>query len=654
MLETPATRRFRLMLCLVLGVLGVAVDLIAAPFPGNDAERVIKQAVIAASPSIVRIETVGGADVVDEMLTGTGPTTGVVVSEDGYIITSSFNFAANPATVLATLAESNQRLPATIVAHDRLKNLTLLKVEASGLIPAEAIEEAEIKVGQWALALGRTYDATQANISLGLVSALGRMEGKALQTDAKVSPANYGGPLVNLRGQVFGVLTPLSQDGSHSTGGVNWYDSGIGFAVPMHDIYASLDRLKAGEDLRPGLLGVSFAATPSFMTDLVVQEVRPNSPADEAGIEAKDRVIVAAGKPVDTVAQLRQIVGRLYSGDTLSLTIKRGEEEKQVSLELAAELEAFQHGLLGLLPQRIVSPEPGVVVRHVLADSAAAEAGVQPQDRIVRVDGQEIANADELATLLSVRTAGEELPLTIARGGNDLELTVVLGEQMATIPAELPLPFASEVPQNAANPPDTGELERTAASVNLKYDLYVPEDYRTGRQYGLVMWMSSKGDTLPAGELAEWKRICRTRGLLLLRPRSADSVAWSDDDALSLETCLDEVEDEYQIASGMTAMFVTGNEPEFLWQFAWNHRDRLHGLASLAVPSRTEIPFNEPGKRFSLLLPEKDVLDAETMEKLQAIMENRGLPLLTLGAGEELTVDDFDAIGRWVETLGLF
>jgi len=641
------------MLALVLGVMGVAAQLSAAPFPGNDAERVIKQAVIAASPSLVRIETVGGADVVDDMLTGTGPTTGVVVSEDGYIITSSFNFTANPATVLATLAESNQRLPATIVAHDRLKNLTLLKVEASGLIPAEAIEEAEIKVGQWALALGRTYDPTQANISLGLVSALGRMEGKALQTDAKVSPANYGGPLINLRGQVFGILTPLSQDGSHSTGGVNWYDSGIGFAVPLHDIYASLDRLKAGEDLRPGLLGVSFAATPSFMTDLVVQEVRPNSPADEAGLQAKDRVIVAAGRPVETVAQLRQVVGRLYAGDTISLTIKRGEEEKQVSLELAAELEAFHHGLLGLLPQRTVSPEPGVIVRHVVTESAADKAGIKSKDRILRVDGLDIANAAELARLLSVRTAGEELPMTITRDGKELELTVTLGEQTGTIPTELPLPFAGEAPQNAANQPESGDLERTVASVNLKYDLYVPEDYQPGRQYGLVMWMSSKGDSLPAGKLAEWKRICRTRGLLLLRPRSADSVAWSDDDALSLETCLDEVEDEYQIAPGMSAMFVTGNEPEFLWQFAWNHRDRLHGLASLTVPSRTEIPFNEPGKRFSLLLPQKDVLDAETMQKLNAVMENRGLPLLTMEAGEELNEDDFDAIGRWIETLGL-
>ncbi|MCG6157186.1 PDZ domain-containing protein [Rubinisphaera margarita] len=654
MLNSPAIRRSRLIFPLLIGMFALAGEMLAAPFPGNDAERVIKQAVVAASPSLVRIETVGGADVVDEMLTGTGPTTGVVVSEDGYIITSSFNFSANPATVLATLAETNQRLPAQVIAHDRLKNLTLLKVEASGLIPGEAIPEEEIKVGQWALALGRTYDQVQANISLGLISALGRMEGKALQTDAKVSPANYGGPLVNLRGQVFGVLTPLSQDGSHSTGGVNWYDSGIGFAVPMHDIYASLDRLKSGDDLRPGLIGISFASTPSFMTDLVVQEVRPNSPASEAGIEAKDTVVAAAGKPVETVAQLRQVVGRMYAGDTLSLTIKRAEEEQKVSLELAAELEAFQHGLLGLLPQRAISTDPGVTVRHILADTPAAQAGLKAKDRIISVDGQDIADAADLARLLSVRTAGEEIPLTITRDGNQLELTATLGNPLATIPAEIPLPFTAEAPQNLANPPETGDLERKVASVNLQYDLYVPEDYRPGRQYGLVMWMSSKGETLPGKEMVEWKRICRTRGLILLRPRSVDGAVWSDDDALSLETCLDEVEDEYQIAAGMTAMFVTGAEPTFLWQFAWDHRDRLHGLASSTVPSRTEIPFNEPGKRFSLLLPRKDVLDAETLQKLQAIMQNRGLPFVTMEAGEELTADDFDALGRWLETLSLF
>ena len=76
---------------------------------------------------------------------------------------------------------------------------------------------------------------SQPNVSVGIVSALDRIWGKAIQTDAKISPNNYGGPLVDIAGRVLGVLVPMSPDGSGEVAGVEWYDSGIGFAVPLED-----------------------------------------------------------------------------------------------------------------------------------------------------------------------------------------------------------------------------------------------------------------------------------------------------------------------------------------------------------------------------------------------------------------------------------
>ena len=97
----------------------------------------------------------------------------------------------------------------------------------------ELVPVDEIRVGQWAIAVGRSFRADRPNISVGIVSALGRMFGKVIQTDADVSTANYGGPLVDIRGRVYGVVVPMAPQATSEVAGAEWYDSGIGFAVPL-------------------------------------------------------------------------------------------------------------------------------------------------------------------------------------------------------------------------------------------------------------------------------------------------------------------------------------------------------------------------------------------------------------------------------------
>ena len=111
-------------------------------------ETAFKQAAALADPSIVRIETVGGLEQLGEVLLGTGPTTGVVVSPDGFIISSSFNFVGKPTSILVTLPDG-RRLAAKQIANDQLRLLTLLKVDVEGLIPAKAVPKNQIVVGQW-------------------------------------------------------------------------------------------------------------------------------------------------------------------------------------------------------------------------------------------------------------------------------------------------------------------------------------------------------------------------------------------------------------------------------------------------------------------------------------------------------------------------
>ncbi len=255
-------------------------------------EQAIRAAADAVAPSVVRIETVGGLERVGKALAGTGPTTGLVVAEDGYVISSAVNFIQQPSSILVTLP-SGKRATAKIVARDHARMLVLLKVATEEKLPVPlAAPRNEMAVGQSAIAMGRTFDTSGPSLSVGVLSALNRIWGRAIQTDAKVSPTNYGGPLIDLRGRVIGVLVPLSPQGQESElAGSEWYDSGIGFAVPLVDINSRLETLKGGQDLKPGLLGISLKKGDIYSLPAEVAASRADGPAGKAGIKTGDEVV---------------------------------------------------------------------------------------------------------------------------------------------------------------------------------------------------------------------------------------------------------------------------------------------------------------------------------------------------------------------------
>ncbi|MFP6648785.1 MAG: trypsin-like peptidase domain-containing protein, partial [Pirellulaceae bacterium] len=220
-------------LSLVLLLISTSLTWGQQPEPSLDnlEQQAFRQAVAVASPSIVRIETIGGLEKVGQVLLGDGPTSGVVVSADGYILSSAFNFVRQPTSILVT-TPSGKRAAAKIVARDHSRMLVLLKVNSQEPFPvAPLAPREELQVGQWAIAIGRTLSRETANISVGIISATNRIWGKAIQTDSKISPVNYGGALVDIEGRVAGILVPLSPQGQSSElAGTEWYDSGIGFA----------------------------------------------------------------------------------------------------------------------------------------------------------------------------------------------------------------------------------------------------------------------------------------------------------------------------------------------------------------------------------------------------------------------------------------
>src|SRR5207253_1130883 len=140
---------------------------------------------------------------------------------------------------------------------------------------------------------------------VGYISATGRIWGKALQTDAKISPINYGGPMVDIEGRVQGILVPASPQGEDVTAGFEWYDSGIGFAIPMEDIMGILPRLKKGKDLKKGLLGFRMKSQDIYSSEPEIGEVMGDSSAAKAGLKPGDVIIEIEGKSVERMAQIQ-------------------------------------------------------------------------------------------------------------------------------------------------------------------------------------------------------------------------------------------------------------------------------------------------------------------------------------------------------------
>lgn len=213
------------------------------------APKAFRAAVARVLPSVVVIETYGGAmparpkgkrskgkgGASVAQKPGDGPGTGLIISADGHILTSTYHFVRQQPVITVVLPDGSQHV-ARLLARDDRRKLCLLKIEDVRNLPVPVFADpAHLQIGQYAVAIGFGYGGDEPAISAGIVSALNRFAARAVQTDAKLSPANYGGPLIDIEGRVIGINVPLSPQADETLGGTEWYDSGVGFAVPIGD-----------------------------------------------------------------------------------------------------------------------------------------------------------------------------------------------------------------------------------------------------------------------------------------------------------------------------------------------------------------------------------------------------------------------------------
>lgn len=257
-----------------------------------------------------------------------GRSTGVVLGADGWILVSRFALNFDPTTILVTIP-GGPTLHAERKGEDTSRGIALLKVDAAGLPVAEFVHPRDVRVGQWAFALGRTFGAEEPTVHIGIVSALRRQFGRALQIDAYTSPANYGGPVIDVAGRVLGIAVPLSPAGRDA--GLEWYDSGIGFAASIADIPEIVERMKQGEVLHRGWLGVQLESA-HLGPGAKLSGTPKDGVAVQAGLRKGDIVLEIDGVTVLNGFHLQMLVSSRMGGEPVGLRVRKKDTDEIVAL----------------------------------------------------------------------------------------------------------------------------------------------------------------------------------------------------------------------------------------------------------------------------------------------------------------------------------
>ncbi len=255
---------------------------------------------------------------------------GVVVSEDGYILTN--NHVIEDADEILVAFNNGQATTADVVGFDRETDLAVIKVSATGLVPMELGSSDDARIGDIVLAIGNPLGIGQT-VSAGIISAKGRADISPLpfddfiQTDAAINPGSSGGALVDTQGRLLGINTLIV---SRSTG-----SEGIGFAIPSQLAMEIMRELVTHGQVLRGWLGVSLQGPlpGPASSELLVDRVYPNSPAATAGLTRGDRIVAIDNRPIETMASAVQQIAEIGPGKTMPLSVRRGEHTVDVTVQ---------------------------------------------------------------------------------------------------------------------------------------------------------------------------------------------------------------------------------------------------------------------------------------------------------------------------------
>lgn len=371
-----------------------------------------------------------------------GQASGFVLRDDGIILTNAH--VVDGADEVTVKFIDKREFKAKVLGVDKASDVAVLKIDARNLPTLKIGSAANVRVGEWVLAIGSPF-GFENSATAGIVSAKSRSLPddnyvSFIQTDVAVNPGNSGGPLFNMAGEVIGINSQIySRSGGYQ---------GLSFAIPIDVVmkveaqivkHGKVDRGRLGiaiQEVNPSLAD-SFGLKSA--TGALVSSTENGSPAAKAGLEPGDVILALNGKAIASASELPALVADMRPGETARLQVWRKGGTREIDVSVGAQKEAkvasaddkaASQGRLGLAlrqltpdERRQIDSKNGLLVEDVAG--AAARAGIRPGDVLLSVNGEPVGSVEQLRAL--VAKAGKRVALLVQRDDAKLFVPVDIG-----------------------------------------------------------------------------------------------------------------------------------------------------------------------------------------------------------------------------------
>ena len=405
----------------------------------------------AVVPSVVSIDTSGVR--AQRQIDGYGrqhyravPTqgqgSGVIVSHEGHVVTN-YHVVQGQRQIQVTMHDGPV-YPASLIGEDKVLDIAVLKIDHEGPFqPLKFGDSDDVRRGQITFAYGNPFGLGET-VTHGIISAVERSlsdtQRDLIQTDAAINPGNSGGRLVNLRGEIIGINPAIYRPDERVNSGFQ----GVGFSIPSNDVKEALFAiLERGRQIR-GYLGVQMDPNPHAKKALgyqgpgvVIGSVRADSPAELAGLQAKDVIVRYDGETAESLTALLNLVQRSRVGQEVPIQIWRDEKllevkakivERQPDLGVRLDppksqgrtpdqeeaLQAVGLKVRDLSPLELNSGLSGVVVVEV-TEGGMAEQKLAVDDLIEMVNWVPVQNSEDFKSHLAASVAAQSTTLQVIR-----------------------------------------------------------------------------------------------------------------------------------------------------------------------------------------------------------------------------------------------
>ena len=361
---------------------------------------------------------------------------GVIISNDGYIVTNN-HVVEDSDEISVTMLDSSKEYKAKIIGTDSKTDLAIIKIEGKDFLAISFADSSKLLEGDVVFAIGNPF-GVGGSISQGIISGLNKNHiglnqyEDFIQTDASINPGNSGGALVDSRGALVGINSAiLSRSGGNN---------GIGFAIPSNMVKDIAQKLIKDGKITRGYIGVSIGNLTNDQKELylnkegaLIMSVQEGSPADKAGLKRGDLIIKVNDKIIDSATNLKNFIGALEPHSQINISYERANKIDNVRVKLAdldgnsSSISAGNASVFGLEVAnltdnirkkfQISQNAKGVVVTKVEDNSQAKNVGFMKGDLIVQVNQRAIEKVSDLkAELTNTQKIGKRSMVWIMRG----------------------------------------------------------------------------------------------------------------------------------------------------------------------------------------------------------------------------------------------